>query len=178
MVHEALLTGDELRRWQQAPLSYAEVGATRGPLPPAYHHVRERAPIGTGAEAFASAAADLFRWEVQRRAGLRVTPSAPTVAAGVVAVLRLGRGLAAVRAPIRIVHVVDEPDRRGYAYGTLVGHPERGEEAFVVERDATGSVFLTITAFSRPATLLARAGGPVSRLAQRRVTRRYLRALA
>ena len=177
-MHEELLAGDELVRWQQAPLGYAEVGATRGPLPLPYHHVRERASIGAGAETFASAAADLFRWEVQRRAGLRVTPSARTVDEGVVALLRLGPAPAAVRAPVRVVYVVDEPDRRGYAYGTLVGHPERGEEAFVVERDAAGSVFLTITAFSRPATLLARAGGPVSRLAQRRVTRRYLRALA
>ena len=107
-----------------------------------------------------------------------MTPSAPAVDEGVVAVLRIGLGPAALRAPVRVTYVVDEPDRRGYAYGTLVGHPEQGEEAFVVERDETGAVFLAITAFSRPATLLARAGGPVARLVQRRVTQRYLRALA
>ena len=177
-MRDELLTGDELRRWQQTPLGYAEVGATRGALPPAYHHVQERARLGTGPAVFASATAALLRWEVQRRAGLRVTPSAPAVDEGVVAVLRIGLGPAALRAPVRVTYVVDEPDRRGYAYGTLVGHPERGEEAFVVERDETGAVFLAITAFSRPATLLARAGGPVARLVQRRVTQRYLRALA
>ena len=174
---DGLLSGDELRRWEQAPLSYREIGATRGPLPPAYHHLHERARLGAGPQTFTSAAAALSRWEVQRRAGLRVTPSAPSVADGVVAVLRIGAGPLAVRAPVRVVHVVDEPDRRGYAYGTLAGHPEQGEEAFVVERDEAGAVFLAITAFSRPATLLARAGGPVGRLVQRRVTRRYLRAL-
>ena len=32
--------------------------------------------------------------------------------------------LGPVRAPCRVVYVVDEPDRRGFAYGTLPGHPE------------------------------------------------------
>ncbi|HEX9537858.1 MAG TPA: DUF1990 family protein [Streptosporangiaceae bacterium] len=36
----------------------------------------------------------------------------------------------------------------------------------------------TITAFSRPATLLARAAGPAGRIIQRRITGRYLQALA
>ena len=72
---------------------------------------------------------------------------------------------------------MDEPDRYGFAYGTLPGHPERGEEAFVVERDKTGAVFKIIV-FSRPAELLARLGGPVTRRIQRTATKRYLDGLA
>lgn len=68
------------------------------------------------------------------------------------------------------------PDRAGFAYGTLPGHPESGEEAFVVSRAPDGVRF-TITAFSRPATWLARLGGPVTLLGQEYFTRRYLRAL-
>jgi uncharacterized protein (UPF0548 family) len=51
-------------------------------------------------------------------------------------VLILSLGVAAIRlrAPCRIVYVIDEPDRRGFAYGTLPGHPERGEEAFIISR--------------------------------------------
>ena len=30
------------------PLTYAEVGATAGPLPPGYHHVQKSAAIGRG----------------------------------------------------------------------------------------------------------------------------------
>ena len=176
-VHEELLTGDELRRWEQAPLGYAEVGATTGVLPPGYHHLPERVRLGTGTATFESAAAELVRWEVQRRAGLRVTPSAPAVDVGVVAVLRIGLGPAALRAPVRVVHVVDEPDRRGYAYGTLVGHPERGEEAFVVERDDAGRVWFTVTAFSVPARWPMRMAGPVGRLFQRAYAWRLGRAL-
>jgi uncharacterized protein (UPF0548 family) len=76
----------------------------------------------------------------------------------------------------RIVAVVDESDRYGFAYGTLPGHPERGEEAFVVERRDGGPVF-TVVVFWQPAEVLARLGGPVTRHLQRTATTGYLRGL-
>jgi uncharacterized protein (UPF0548 family) len=76
-----------------------------------------------------------------------------------------------------VVYVVDEPDRQGFAYGTLPGHPETGEEAFVIHTHVDGGVYLDLQAFSRPATLLARAGDPLTRLMQQLVTDRYVRAL-
>jgi uncharacterized protein (UPF0548 family) len=82
------------------------------------------------------------------------------------------------RIPARVVYVVDEPTRRGFAYGTLPGHPERGEEAFIVERQADGSVWLVIRAFSRPAGLFVWIGAPIARLLQAVYTGRYERALA
>lgn len=75
------------------------------------------------------------------------------------------------------MYVIDDPRRKGFAYGTLPGHPESGEEAFVVELHEDSSVTFTITAFSRPHRLLAKLGGPVSRAVQARVTDRYLHAL-
>lgn len=72
---------------------------------------------------------------------------------------------------------MDEPDRVGFAYGTLPGHPECGEQSFVVTRDETGAVWFTIRAFSRPARWFSRLGAPVTRVLQRLATRRYLRAL-
>ena len=39
------------------------------------------------------------------------------------------------------------------------------------------AVWLTVTAFSRPASMLARLAVPVARWQQRRVTQGYLRAL-
>ena len=83
-----------------------------------------------------------------------------------------------VRAPCRVVYVVDEPDRRGFAYGTLPGHAEAGEELFAVRYDpTTGAVYAEVTAFSRHATWWSRLGAPVTSLAQRVITNRYLRAL-
>ncbi len=93
-------------------------------------------------------------------------------------VARLRMALWPFRIPARVVYVVDEPARRGFAYGTLPGHPERGEEAFVVERLADDSVWLVIRAFSRPAGPLTWLGYPIARLLQAVYTARYQRALA
>lgn len=81
------------------------------------------------------------------------------------------------KVPVRVVYVVDEPLRKGFAYGTLPGHPERGEEAFIVEYRDDDSVWLTIRAFSRPASWVFWAGYPVVRLMQEIYTGRYERAL-
>jgi uncharacterized protein (UPF0548 family) len=47
---------------------------------------------------------------------------------GAVVLLRAG----GLRIPCRVVYTVSEADRQDFAYGTLPGHPEQGEEAFVV----------------------------------------------
>ena len=73
--------------------------------------------------------------------------------------------------------MINEPNRVGFAYGTLPGHPETGEERFTIERNQAGGVSMRIRAFSKPATLLARASGPVGRAAQSIITDRYLEAL-
>ena len=73
--------------------------------------------------------------------------------------------------------MVEEERRRGFAYGTLQGHPEQGEERFCVEWREDDAVVLTITAFSRPGTWWSRALTPISRRLQQRYTSRYLQAL-
>jgi uncharacterized protein (UPF0548 family) len=105
---------------------------------------------------------------------MRVRPQASTPRAepGTQVTVHLGpRGLS-LRAPCEVVWAVEEPRRRGFAYGTLRGHPERGEEAFLVEWDepgdaeAEGAVWLTIRAFSVGALWYTRAAGPVVPLFQ------------
>jgi uncharacterized protein (UPF0548 family) len=80
-------------------------------------------------------------------------------------------------APCGIVYVVDEPGRFSFGYGTLPGHPEQGEESFVIKAAAAGQVRFDVNAFSRPAEALTRIGSPVARVIQRRVTNGYLVAL-
>lgn len=156
------------------PFTYADVGATAGPLPPGYHHITTSAPIGAGRQRFEQAAAAVMRYGMQRGSGLRVTASTDVAAVGTVLVVRLG----VLPAPCRVVYVVDEPDRRGFAYGTLPGHPESGEELFAVRYDPTeDAVYAQVRAFSRPATWWSRLGSPVASLAQRVITARYLRAV-
>jgi uncharacterized protein (UPF0548 family) len=171
------LSGPALEDLLAADLTYAEVGGTRGDLPKGYRQLRRTLVVGVGADCFREASTTLLQWEMHRRAGVSVRASSEAVIDGAVAVLRLGWGPVGVNAPVRVVYVIDEEDRKGFAYGTLPGHPERGEEAFVVELRDGGEVAFTIRAFSRPASLLARVGGPVSRAVQRWATHRYLHAL-
>jgi uncharacterized protein (UPF0548 family) len=95
--------------------------------------------------------------------------------AGDTAMLGLGFGLSF---PVRVIYVVDEPRRKGFAYGTLPGHPEDGEECWIVEHRDDDSVWITVRAFSRPANRWWWSVYPVLRIAQEYYTRRYLRALA
>ncbi|MEJ1231303.1 MAG: DUF1990 domain-containing protein [Galbitalea sp.] len=77
-----------------------------------------------------------------------------------------------------VVYVVDRPARKGFAYGTLPGHPESGEESWMLDRSEDGSVWLTIRAFSRPSSGGWWVAYPILRLVQAAFTRRYERALA
>lgn len=71
----------------------------------------------------------------------------------------------------RIVYVVDDPTKFGFAYGTLPGHAECGEELFMVEKTPDGIVRYTLKAFSRPRVWVARLGYPIARAYQRKFVR-------
>jgi uncharacterized protein (UPF0548 family) len=171
------LDAGELDRLSRAALTYPEVGGTTGELPAGYHHVHRQVMIGSGRDRFAAASRFLLGWGMHRESGVRVRSSTDTIETGTVAVLSLGVGRAAVRAPVRVVYVLDGPERHGFAYGTLPGHPESGEEAFAVELRADGTVLLTITAFSRAANRLSRLAGPLRLAVQSWVTDRYVLAM-
>ena len=111
---------------------------------------------------------------MHRGAGLRVQASG-SVKPGTVVVVSLGP----LSGACRVVYVVDEPDRRGFAYGTLQGsHPECGEEYFGVRIDPRdGTVCAVITASSRPGRWWSRLAAGPARLMQRHITDRYIRAL-
>jgi uncharacterized protein (UPF0548 family) len=81
----------------------------------------------------------------------------------------------------RVVYVVDEQvaagRRRGFAYGTLADHVERGEERFVVEQLPDGSVWYDLAAFSRPRHPLVWLSYPLARRMQERFRRASAEAL-
>lgn len=170
------LSEAESARLLTAPFNYDGVGSTAS-RPPAGYHSFQRSRVLAPQTDFASAAQALLTWQVQLRAGVRVTASSDLIEPDVVVILRLGPRPFSVSAPCRVVYVVDEVDRKGFAYGTLPGHPEAGQESFVIERLPSGLVQFTVAAFSRHASTLAKVGGPVTTLVQRRVTDRYLHSL-
>jgi len=163
----------EADRLREQAFSYEPVGATRHPpLPHGFHHLEQRLALGHGQAAFDHAVETLMTWRMHTGAGLAVAASDARVSERSVVRCRLGP----LRFGCRVVWVLDEPDARGFGYGTLPGHPEAGEEAFTVER-AGDEVRLLVTAYSRPGLLLTRVAGPVGRLGQRVMMRRYAAAL-
>ena len=109
-----------------------------------------------------------------RGAGVKVRATTEVAAVGSEVIV----GIGPVQAPCRVVYVVDEPDQRGFAYGTLPGHAESGEELFLVRYDpATENVYAVVTAFSRHAMWWSRLASPITSLVQATVTTRYLKAL-
>lgn len=158
-------------------VTYPEVGATEGELPDGYHHLRAERIIGRGSETFERACDDLFTGQVQRRAGTEVRMSQVPLRVGTRLNMRLRLGLLNFSAPCVVVWADRGARHCGFAYGTLPGHPERGEERFELVHEPSGDVVFRITAFSAPARWFTRIGGPLGRLVQARMTRRYLDAL-
>lgn len=160
-----------------ADLTYVEVGATAGELPAGYRHLRASCVIGHGRDVFERAADDLLAGVVQRRAGADVRMLEVPLREGTRVLVRVRLGLVVFRVPCLVVWAERTASSCGFAYGTLPGHPERGEERFHLELTPAGVVVFSIVAFSAPGRWYTRLGGPAVRLVQNRMTRRYLRAL-
>lgn len=158
-------------------VTYPEVGATADELPAGYRHVRTEQVIGRGRKTFEQARDDLFAGQVQRRAGAEVRMSQVPLRLGTRLEMRLRLGPLSFRAPCVVVWAERNANFCGFAYGTLQGHPERGEERFELILEPSGEVVFRITAFSVPARWFTRLGRPIASQVQARMTRRYLAAL-
>lgn len=167
-----------VERASSAEPTYAETAAAlSGKHPLGYRHDHHEVVLGRGAETFDRAVQGLQMWTTHRVPGIRVLPEGTEVRPGATVVVTIGTPLSAIAAPCRVIDIVDEPGRWGFAYGTLPGHPEEGEEAFIASISDDGTVAFAITAFSRPASSLMRISGPVARAVQRRVTLGYIRSM-
>ena len=172
-------TVERMRRFltEQAMLdfSYKAVGATATMPPAGYVVDRTRIKLGEGESVFYSAIAALQRWEQFRLGWVEAWSSNTPIKTGeVVAVMGRVIGLWWLNAA-RIVYVVNESgpiSKFAFAYGTLPGHVESGEERFMIEWDQSdNSVWYDILAFSRPNHILMRLGYPLVRRTQKRFGR-------
>ncbi len=172
-------SADSVRRFLagQAKLdfTYSAVGATAETPPAGFVVDRTRVRLGEGESVFRSATAALRRWEQFRLGWVEAWPSDTPIQAGeVVAVMGRAIGVWWLNA-CRVVYVVDESgplSKFGFAYGTLPGHVESGEERFLIEWDKSDDgVWYDIIAFSRPNQFSARLGYPVVRRLQKRFGR-------
>jgi uncharacterized protein (UPF0548 family) len=164
------------------PLSYAEVGCSRGPEPAGYVVDSYRVRLGSGAAVFERARQAVRDWRMFRLGWVEPCWPGEVVKEGVlVGTLARVFGLWTVNV-CRIVYVVEEDGpvaRYGFAYGTLPGHVECGEERFLVEwHRADDSVWYDLRAVSKPGMWLTRLVYPLTRWLQRRFGRDSLRSFA
>jgi uncharacterized protein (UPF0548 family) len=149
--------------------SYRNVGATRESLTPDGYIVdHNRQLLGHGRDTFEKAKQAIREWKMFEIPGLKLIHSdAPIEAGRNVALLAGHLGFYSLNS-CRIVYVIDERDRFGFAYGTLSQHAESGEERFTVEyHTGTYEVWYDVYAFSRPGHWTVRLGYPYARYRQK-----------
>jgi uncharacterized protein (UPF0548 family) len=161
---------------RDARLSYPEVGKSHeGAAQVAGYNVdHNRVQLDTGRETFERAKQAVREWKMFDMPWVQICwPKAPVVVGTNVAALVSHLGFWSLN-PCRIVYTIDSTEdgveRYGFAYGTLEGHGEIGEERFSVEFHADGTVWYDLYAFSRPGNV-ARLGAPIARALQKRFAR-------
>src|SRR5215813_4324797 len=153
------------------PFTYAEVGATNTTPPAGYTVDHNRIQLGSGEAIYRKAVDALKNWRQFDLGWVVIAPRGVAVEVGAtVAVKARAFGTWSLSAT-RIVYMIDEARRFGFAYGTLPDHVEQGEERFLVEWLPDDSVWYDILAFSRPRHPLVRFSAPLARRLQKQFAR-------
>ena len=160
-----------LRESQDLPISYGPTGIVRDNIA-GYRYDEVVARVGHGPVDFARAKAALLSWRQFDIGWVETYPRhAPVAVGSVVAVLIRHLGFWSLNG-CRVLYLAgshDDPDKFGFAYGTLPNHAESGEEMFEVLMDhRTHDVMYRIRATSWPQATLARIGHPIARALQAR----------
>jgi uncharacterized protein (UPF0548 family) len=167
---------------QSADFSYVHVGDTAATPPVGWSVDRTRARLGKGQAVFDTAVAALRRWEQFNLGWVGASPTDTPIEVGRIVGIQACTGGVWWLNACRIIYTIDEQQcdlrRFGFAYGTLPGHAEAGEERFLIEwNERTGEVWYDILAFSRPNHLLAKLLFPIARMFQRRFARESAAAM-
>jgi len=162
--------------WSQSelPFTYSEVGATNTTPPSGYNVDHNRIQLGEGEATYGRAVEALKNWRQFDLGWVTIVPRGVVVEVGAtVAVKARAFGTWSLNAS-RVVFVIDESRRFGFAYGTLPDHVERGEERFLIEWRLDNTVWYDILAFSRPQHPLVKLSSPLARRLQKRFARESL----
>jgi uncharacterized protein (UPF0548 family) len=133
--------------------------------------------LGSGRESFKAAVAAIKQWKMfdcdLTKLCWNHTPIEP---GSTVAIVVKHLGFWSMNA-CRIVYVMEEDERYGFAYGTLAEHAERGEERFMVEWNREDdSVWYDLLAISKPGPL-ATLGYPYARRLQKKFAQESKQAM-
>jgi len=169
-----------LRTQQEAQFSYTEIGYTK--IKTIQTNETSQAPktfkgyiidyhsslIGKGDQVWEKAKEALRQWQHFPYSFTKIYPNTTKIEEGnIVAVMIYILGFW-WRNPAKIVYTFDEPDRFGFAYGTLQEHAEKGEEAFWISRDKDNNIIYHLYAISKPKFWAAKLAYPITRKYQRK----------
>jgi len=154
------------------PFTYKDVGASRTDVKvKGFDNDHNSMVIGKGEDTWQAAKEVLNNWNHFPSKWTKIEPAEKGIFIGNnVSVLFRIFGIWFINSA-RIVYIIEEENKYGFAYGTLTGHIEKGEEIFYIERDETGTISYHIKAFSKPNNLLVWLGYPMARFFQRRFVR-------
>lgn len=169
---------DFIDKSQASDFSYSEPGTSRERAPYGYNVDKNRISLGVGDIDFENAKAAVRNWKMFDFPWVELRWADTQIEVGATAAILVRHfGFYSLNAA-RIVYVIDELNRFGFAYGTLMDHSESGEERFTVEmEETTGEVFYDLFAFSRPNHILAKVGYPFARRLQKRFAKDSLAAM-
>ena len=163
---------DFLETERSKPFSYNAVGKTQtGTAVSGFDNDFNTQELGEGPATWEAAKMAIRHWQMFPGGWAFVMPQPLPIRAGeVVAMAVQVLGIWWLNS-CRIVYVIDNEQQFGFAYGTLPGHVECGEELFMVEKSADGQVRYVLKAFSKPRYWMARVGYPLARAFQRKFVR-------
>jgi len=157
--------------------SYRDIGATAVESPQGFVVDHTRAHLGDGDAVYQAAKDALNSWQQFPEPWVQACPGGVPPAAGMtIAILAQSVGMWWLNA-CRVVYTIDEPNRSGFANGTLADHAGCGEERFLVEITPNGEVWYDILAFSKPQHILAKVGYPLVRRVQKQFGRDSVAAM-
>jgi uncharacterized protein (UPF0548 family) len=166
---------------RNASLSYTALGESASGHPPGYTVDHNRVLLGHGEVTWTRACAALENWRMFPKPWTAIEPAGEPIAVGTTfAMLAHACGLwwmSGCRIDYRVDESTADHRRFGFAYGTLPAHVEEGEERFMIEMLADGSVWYDLRAFSRPRFWPVRLLRPLARRLQKRFVRQSLTAM-
>lgn len=149
------------------PFSYLDVFCTKEKITPSgYDEDHSACILGEGEECFQAACQALKEWKQFPSAWTWIEPWHPPIQTGTTVNMQAKTNVFYTLNACRIIYTIQEDNRFGFAYGTLPGHVEMGEELFLVELANSGEVRYTIKAISRPRHILSRLFYPIARYYQ------------
>lgn len=102
----------------------------------------------------------------------------PFVSAGSTVKVRGRVGGLKADAELRVIFVVEEPRRVGFALGTVDGSVVSGEESFMLEWLQNDEVWFTVRAFDAPASIVYKVLPMLTRRRRKELFNGYLRAIS